>query len=214
MIVHVIAFNLLTPLQQLVCDARTLDGVSGVTIIDNASTYPPLLEWYESCDCKVIRRRTNRGAMGVFPAVDNRDWYVLTDCDLDISQVPKDACLRLRETLEANPEIKKTGLSLEIDDLPETELGVAIRRWESAFWSERFDRDWWRADIATTFAVHRPKSKWVGYGPSLRADRPYTARHVPWYWDPDDLTEEQQYYLSQDFIGTWWSARLKQEVTQ
>jgi hypothetical protein len=36
-------------------------------IIDNNSTYPPLLEWYEKeCPYKVIRRKNNDGAWAFF----------------------------------------------------------------------------------------------------------------------------------------------------
>jgi hypothetical protein len=211
MIVHIISFNLLSPLPKLVDDCRRLDGVTGVTIIDNASTYPPLVEWLATCDCKVIRRAKNDGPMSTYRAVDRTDWYAITDCDLDIGEVPRDALANLRAVMERRPGIRKAGLSLEIDDLPATKMIQAVLDWESVFWQDRDSQEpaFWRADIATTFCVQRPGSGWNGYGPALRADRPYTARHLPWYWDPDALTDEQRHYLGQRFRGTWWSARLK-----
>lgn len=213
MIVHVISFNLLTPLKKLVRDVRNLDDVSGVTVIDNASTYPPLLDWLKRCDCRVIRRERNGGPMAAFREVDNRDWYVITDCDLDIGHVPRDALARLRTVMKERPAIRKAGLSLEIHDLPDTRLGLAVRDWESKFWENRvLGAPFFAANIATTFCVQRPGTRWVGYGPALRADRPYTARHEPWYWEPDNLTDEQRFYLEQDYRGTWWSGKLQRHV--
>lgn len=216
MIVHIISFNLFSPLPKLVDDCRRLDGVTGVTIIDNASTYPPLVEWLSQCDCNVIRRERNDGPMSVYRSVDRTDWYAVTDSDLDIAEVPRDVLLKLRAVMERRPNIRKAGLSLEIGDLPDvnTKLIQAVLDWESVFWRDRDPQEsgFWQADIATTFCLQRPGSGWNGYSPALRADRPYTARHLPWYWDPDNLTDEQAYYLGQKFRGTWWSAKLKRHT--
>jgi hypothetical protein len=212
MIVHVISYNLLTPLRALVNDLATFDGVDSITIIDNASTYQPLLEWYEKCGCTVIRREENGGGKVAFQHVDNSDWYVVTDCDLDVSDVPRDALTKLRKALEDNPEYKKAGLSLELKDLPETHLTDAIKKWEAKFWQTRLNSQFWVADVDTTFAVYRPGTLWGGYGPALRSDRPYTCRHAPWYWNLDNLTDEQQYYLGQEIIGTWWTRKARRRT--
>ena len=211
MIVHIIAYNLLTPLRQLVADLRRFDGVDGITIIDHDSSYPPLLEWYETCGCKVIHGKNDRGSKGAFRHVDNSDWHVVTDCDLDMSTVPTDALVQLRAVLEDHPKITKAGLSLELGDLPRTPMCDLVRTWELNFWTERFPEDsrFWVADIDTTLAVYRPKATWGGYGPALRFDRPYTARHTPWYWDLEHLTDEQRHYLSQTIRGTWWTGKVK-----
>lgn len=212
MIANIVSYNLLTPLRQLVADVQTMDGVDGVTIIDHESTYPPLLEWYEHCGCKIIHGTNDRGGKGAFRHIDARDWYLFTDSDLDISTVPKDAFVRLRDVLRRNQGIVKAGLSLEINDLPDAPLSNAVRDWEKKYWTKRFDRDYWSADVDTTIAVYRPGAGWGGYGPALRADRPYTCRHTPWYWDLDHLTKEQEFYLSQTIRGTWWTGRAKRQL--
>ena len=60
-------------------------------------------------------------------------------------------------------------------------------------------------DIDTTFAVYRKDGPQGHYGPAIRANRPYTARHLPWYWDPANLDKEQKQYLEKCSSGgrTW-----------
>lgn len=214
MIAHVIAYNLLVPLRAIVADLQAMDGIDHVRVVDNASTYPPLLDWYAdgAGGAEVVRRDENRGPLAAFQHVRNDDFFVVTDCDLDVSAVPRDACIRLREALERDAILKKAGLSLEIDDLPAGAEFDRMREWEAKYWQTAHSSGFWSADIDTTFAVYRPRSMWGGYGPAVRADRPYTARHLPWYWDPAALTDEQQYYLGQQSIGTWWTPRLQQQT--
>ena len=35
------------------------------------------------------------------------------------------------------------------------------------------------------------------------------AYHMPWYNDSANLSEEEQYYLDNVEVGTWWSKGLK-----
>jgi hypothetical protein len=36
------------------------------------------------------------------------------------------------------------------------------------------------------------------------------ARHLPWYFDPDNLDEENRYYLEHSKIVTFWTSRSKE----
>ena len=164
-------------------------------IVDNESTYPPLLEWYAACGVTVVRVR-NLGPRA--PWLIRHDlmrdclYYAVTDSDLDLTGVPLDVFDVLREGLERYPDRVKAGLSLEINDLPERLASThLIRRWEHKFWLSRLDERWWEAGIDTTFALYRSGWDWPGIFPALRADRPYTARHMPWYRMD---TEEERYY--------------------
>lgn len=207
---HVISYNLLTPLQQLVADAARLQDVGEIVIHDHASTYEPLLDWYSTCGVRVVRYKQNLGPLTLWQhgALSDRWFHVVTDCDLDISGVPLDVLGVLREGMDAMDGVCKCGLSLEIDDLPSRFDLDVVRKHEGKFWVTRRGR-YWEAPIDTTFAMYRPERAWGGYGPALRTDRPYTARHVPWYWDPAALADEQQYYVRQKSIGTWWTSRLQ-----
>ena len=215
--VHIISYNLLTPLVKLIDDVAKLAGVGDIVIHDHASTYPPLLDWYSSpaCPAQVVRHRENRGPLTLWEhgTLSGRYHHIVTDSDLDVSGIPQDALEVLHAGLNEWPDVIKCGLSLELDDLPDTVEMEVIRRHEGQYWRERCGR-FWSAAVDTTFAMYRPERGWGGYKPALRTDKPYTARHVPWYWDPQNLTDEQRYYLSQTSIGTWWTPRLLQALKQ
>ena len=202
----------LTSTRRLVEHVRRLpDAVP--FIVDNASTYPPLLEWYVSLrDVEVIRLEQNVGPHApwqVKAELRASNYYVVTDSDLDIGNIPLDVLSVLRSGLDRYPKAAKAGLSLEIDDLPDqSPLKDSVRKHELQFWTEKLSPKWWWAGIDTTFAMYRPGE---GYGrcyDCLRADRPYTARHLPWYMTPTTLTPEQVYFLKNCNAGSSWGIRL------
>lgn len=185
-----------------------------VTIIDNASTYAPLLKWYDELqrggDVKVIRLLENLGKFAPWKcgAVDaaKSEYYVVTDPDLDLSGVPADALEVLRAGMERY-EVSKAGLSLAIDDLPEDGIvGPEARHWESQWWKNSVDDRFFNAAIDTTFAMYK-RSR--GAGAQIRAKPPYTARHLPWYLTPATMTPEYRYYLSEASNVSDWGERMK-----
>lgn len=191
-----------------------------VIIIDNASTYPPLLDWYaEECPCKVVRLEKNGGHHApwkqsvILPAPVHRamfgsEFYVVTDADLCFDGCPKNLLDILIGGFQRLPTANKVGVSLEIDDLPEDSLlGSRARRWEQKFWRNRLDHQFYQAAVDTTFALYAietPHRKAMQCNQnSLRSDRPYTVRHMPWYLRAGRLTEEQRYYFDSSQCGKW-----------
>lgn len=166
-------------------------------LVDNASTYPPLLAWYDGCPFEVIRLDRNHGHRVVWTQKVERtakDWYVVTDHDLDLAGVPGDALDRLKEEFLAHPQVNKAGFSLEVADVPDKfPLKRGNLNIEAKYWRRRLGRGW-DAPIDTTFALyHRRRAR--PFFQAIRLDRPYTARHLPWYLGIDDVTEEERYYL-------------------
>jgi len=71
-------------------------------------------------------------------------------------------------------------------------LPVALADWESQFWQKPLDNQYFHGDIDTTFALYRI---WHPSLCAIRTNRPYTARHIPWYYDNyDKLPEDELYY--------------------
>lgn len=168
-------------------------------VVDNASTWPPLLEWFEHAPCEVIRLGENRGPrapLTVLPQLgDFGPYYCITDPDLDISGVPLDVLAVLQGALDRYREIGKVGLSLEIDDIPnDYPFRRQVLDCERKFWAVRLDQ-FFTGEIDTHFCMMRTADPYTAYGPALRTDRPYTARHLPWYMTPDNITPEYRYYL-------------------
>ncbi len=182
-----------------------------IVIIDNASTYPPLLRWYESNpdNVQIIKLEKNTGPYApwaIAPALMASNYYVVTDSDLDLSCVPVDVLEKLKSGLERFPAASKAGLSLEINDIPEkSPCHSRVQQWESNYWNTRASDDFFWAKIDTTFAMYRPGSNFAGIHNALRADRPYTARHLPWYLTPDTVTTEDVYVRDHAVHGRGWS---------
>ncbi len=186
-------------------------------IVDNASTYPPLLGWYGRCGVEVQRLAFNGGSQAPWRFADlarGAAYYAVTDSDLDLDGVPRDLLAVLRDGLNRFPEANKAGLSLEVHDLPDTPLADQARAWEAHFWEKRLDGRWFLADVDTTFALYRAGDGWGGNaGPAIRSDRPYTGRHVPWYLTPETMTEEERYYLEHCDRGqASWAGRIEKSL--
>lgn len=161
-------------------------------IIDNASTYPPLLEWYEDCNYSVRKLSANVGHLAPWVAalVDPSEDYVVTDPDLDISDIPDNWDEVLKEGLERFIRCSKAGFSLDdmfvpqenpayIDDrMGEFPNGNPIVWGDVA--EEYKDRIWHKFPIDTTFALYRAGTT-VHTIDGVRSGRPYTAKHLPWH---------------------------------
>lgn len=203
-------FNLLS-WPQAMADRIARIPDTRVIILDNASTYPPLLEYYERSPHEIIRLRTNRGHLaawktGLVGRLDS-EFYAVTDPDLDLAGIPDDFLDVLRRGLVQYNAIK-CGLSLEIRDLPE---GFPLRQdvalWEGQYWAHRAGAGFFHAAVDTTFAVYKKGAS--GSSVQLRADRPYTARHLPWYVTPESIDDEYRYYLRTTSRVSTWGMRLK-----
>lgn len=201
------------------CSRLTL---AEVVIVDNASTYPPLLDWYYRCPFRVEMLPTNVGPRGVWtsPRLATHvergiTHYVVTDSDLDIEDVPRDVLTLLESGFDRYPWAIKSGLSLEINDLPcGYPYKSQVRDRELPYWSDQVDAEFFRAHIDTTFAMYRTGSGWGGYGPALRTNRPYTARHVPWYQVGEDTDEERYYLQHLSTAGIFWSALAQEKYRE
>ncbi|HEY0985312.1 MULTISPECIES: hypothetical protein [unclassified Schlesneria] len=186
-------------------------GLSPV-ILDHGSTYPPLLKWLDECPYPVIRVAHNAGCYGFWWTGRYREMssqYIVSDSDLDLSQVPDDVVERLQQALAENPDVAKAGLSLEIEDIPDTyPFREQVMVWERPYWTEKRSGAW-RANIGATFALYDPARHEMldeDFYSAVRLDRPYTARHLPWYLDFQQLDPELRYYFDRcDNVAYWGS---------
>jgi hypothetical protein len=189
----------LTPLLDLL---RFLEraGSKRIYLLDNDSTYPPLLEFYERTPHRVIRLGQNLGHRSlwlgaVFDELQVQGPFVFSDPDIvPIEECPPDAIGYFAEVLERYPGYTKAGFGLRIDDLPNHFAHrAAVLAWESRFWRCALAPRLYEAPIDTTFALYRGPG-WHGQFGAIRTGYPYLARHTTWYLDLDDLPEEERYY--------------------
>lgn len=190
-------------------------------LIDNNSTYPPLLDWYKNCPFKVHKLNINYRERvfwdsGLFNEYNDK-YYIVTDHDLSIEGIPNDYVDVLIKGLNSNNNITKCGLSLKIDDLPDNEYTKHVKRFESVYWLEKDPIGNYIAGIDTTFAVYDREKQKLGwdYGNKFffatRTPFPYTARHLPWYLTEDSIlyNEDEKYYHTH--CNNQWSRIFKQQ---
>ena len=164
--------------------------------VDNNSDYPPLLEYYKTTPFEVIRMRENYGYKVVWERnlldrLGITGNYIVTDPDLNLSGIPNDFLNVLEQGLIKYPQYDKCGLSLEINDLPKTPFCSA--EYESQFWQHPLDDTYFDAAIDTTFALYKVKHHSFK---AMRTNRPYTARHLPWYYFKfEDMPKDEQFYF-------------------
>jgi hypothetical protein len=179
-----------------------------IYIIDNNSSYPPLLQYYNITRHKVFRLNKNVGHMALWKTdiYDRfkRNYYVYTDPDvLPMEDCPDDFMEYFMQKLNQYKSIEKIGFGLKIDDLPEHYSDKKkVIEWEEQFWARKVEENIYDAHIDTTFALYRPLTNYLAHG--VRAYRTagrYIARHLPWYENSAMPTEEDSFYRKNVRLG-------------
>ena len=209
----------LTCLKQLLSWLENV-GQNEIWLCDNASTYPPLVEFLNATKHKVVYNKFNLGhrapwLSGLVPELGSNRYFIISDPDVvPDERTPHDVLEFFHTTLHSQPTIDKVGFSLRIDDLPDHYLHKAdVITWESQFWRDQLIPGFYSAPIDTTFAMHRPGGGHQN-AKSLRSAPPYTARHIPWYQDLANQTDEDKYYIkhSDHLITNWNTEKLPAAV--
>jgi len=201
----------LTPLKALV-EWLERAGHTEIWLVDNASTYQPLLDYLSTSSHNVVLLHRNFGhrspwLSGTVQREAAGRYFVITDPDIvPDDECPLDAVQHFRSLLDRYLDIDKVGFGLRIDDLPDTyPLAPAVQEWEERFWKDEVEPGVFRADIDTTFALYRPLDRRHQENRALRTGAPYVARHLPWYANPAALSAEDVYYRehADSSIANW-----------
>jgi hypothetical protein len=207
--VIIINFNRLEYLRKQIAWLESA-GMKRIFIVDNNSTYPPLLEYYRTLPYMIYSLDQNKGHLAFWRTGLYRKFlntpFVLTDPDvLPIEACPSDAVDFFYKLLNEFPEVDKVGFALKLDDLPDHyPLKEKVIAWEKRFWKEEIRQDIYRATIDTTFALYRRKNKCHGNSSGIRTSGDYIAMHLPWYEDHANLSEETLYYINTANISSSW----------
>lgn len=214
----IISYNRLTFLKKQI-EFLSKNPLLELMIIDNHSTYPPLLKYYDEIADKIhiTMCEQNYGHTVVwdkgFSKLAKDLPYIVTDSDI----LPnKETFLNeLFEGLKQFPEVNKVGLGLQTNDIPFTvpfrnqiiyHEEQALKRIQTK--NIRFEY----CAVDTTLALYRGgyhySSVW-GYEnnsnqydqnqeiKSLRTTYPWIAKHLSWYLTKKEIQkEENQFYLS------------------
>ena len=109
----------LTDLRKLV-DWLESTGIQRIILMDNDSSYEPLLAYYEETPHEVKRLGQNIGSRAIWDAnLAPNEHFVYTDPDvLPHEECPLDAIDYLFELSNRYPDLPKVALGLFIEDLP------------------------------------------------------------------------------------------------
>ncbi len=215
------SFNRYTYLKQLV-DYLDANGYKNIIILDNNSTYQPLLDYYDSSSFQVIRLKENYGHLalwdsGMINSFKN-GFFIYTDPDvLPMSDCSTSFIYRFLYILFRFPEYRKVGFGIKIDDLPDSFSAKSnVKLWESKFWSVPIGNDLYKAHIDTTFALYEPFYDVDPYSKdfynALRTGGSLVVQHLPWYVDSSNLSIEDKYYVSTANESATWKNLANLEV--
>lgn len=199
-----------------------------ITVLDNKSSYPPLLEYYNEMAGKidVVHVGKNAGTWafwqeGFNTEENTRIPYITSDADCPPdSDCPLDLVEKMIAVLDALPNATKVSPGLRIDNLPdhynrkkmaiECQTGVA----HSPDWGKTQCEPFEVAGIKvcrsitdTTLTMWRGGERKIGrlstndwQDEQYRMEYPYVLRHTPWYADSSKPTDESLYYRSRPDI--------------
>ena len=192
-------------------------GYRNICLLDNASTYPPLLAYYErfadDSRVTVFRFRENLGYQalwisGLLRKLDVRVPYVYTDPDvLPVEECPHGVVARLYQVLRRYPFLHKVGLGIVTKDLPPSDVVKRQRSYEHVPLEENL----YFAPCDTTFALYAPAWHYTLF-PSACTHGRMMIRHLPWYLDPSNLPEDERYYIAHADGSSTFAEAVKKDV--
>ena len=179
-------------------------GYKNLILLDNNSTYPPLFDYYKKLRAdrriRVIDLKKNLGfkalwRSGVLDELDIQTPFVYTDPDvLPVDHCPKNVVERLLSILRRNKFIFKVGLGLVYDDLTIAD-GKKYADFERGYYEgSKVGDNLYYAQVDTTFALYQ-NCRHYSLRFSLRTTGDLMLKHLPWYFDYDNLPPDEQYYI-------------------
>ena len=202
-------FNRLDWLQQQIGWLQRV-GQKNIHIIDNASTYEPLLKYYKKAPATIYMLDRNVGHEAFWRTHIHqrlgRYYHVYTDPDvLPDENTPDDFMYYFKAVLDRHPLIKKVGFGLRIDDLPDYyPVKDKVIKWEQKLYIDPVEEGIYRSKIDTTFSLYRPSAAFQCWDQTLRTGSPYMLRHMPWYEDPAIPGEESRFYTEAASASSSW----------
>lgn len=212
----IISFNRLSNLKDLV-EYFLKIGEENIIILDNNSTYPPLLEWLHEINknnnVNVNFLDKNYGHtvywnINFKNEIKDYEYFVYTDNDIIPYDFYESNWKEVWIEKLNKHKVRKVGAAISINDIPNSfELKNDVVKHESQFWEEEIKENTYLADIDTTIFLSKTNCNYE-YGPALRLSN-YLIKHQPWYVDYKNLSEEDEYYFNNLEKSSHWSRQIK-----
>ena len=219
------SFNQYTYLKNLLGKLES-DGFRNFMIVDNNSTYAPLLAYYDELNksgkAAVILYGENKGPhffhmKGVFKLFGSLP-HIYTDPDLDYDFLAPTFLTELL-TFSEKYSMFKVGPALQIPSDSDIDEGMycvqdgvrwSIRDWEKRYWREQIEEGlYYPGHIDTTFHLFNPKYFDIGAAliDGIRVGKEgFIFRHLPWYRSKRIPSQEQIFYSVHASEKSSWKA--------
>ena len=217
--IYLTNMNRLSTTKKMVEDLFRLNPKADITIIDNASTYPPLLKWYEEVknDIKIERLDANHGPWvffygGIFQHC-KQDYYAYSDADLELNPNMPPEWQEIMFDYHQRYG-KKCSLVLRTDDIedPARKAEIEAHYNLTTCFHPSDEKDVYTGVTDMHFSFDAKQS---GYRyDSVRLAGDFMCRHIPWYNNFDNLSEEELYFLShlpEDAGPVFWTNIARNE---
>jgi glycosyltransferase involved in cell wall biosynthesis len=113
--------NLISWPKKMVEDLKKFDNIGEIIIVDNNSTYEPLLEWYSTKPCEIIYSK-NLGQsspwINMIPEKWGFEYYVVTDSDLIFNEIISNggkAIMSVKEHESGSDRIAEAVKNMNVD---------------------------------------------------------------------------------------------------
>ncbi len=233
--VFVISYNRAAYLRRILEGYRRLTVPLDIVVHDNGSDDPETvaeLERLEGDGITVVRRpkisapdqlnEVNDSVRAYFERAGRETRYIVTDSDIDLSIAGIDAIEVYSALLDRFPRAECVGPMLRIRDIPADYAlyNHVMNRHIAQFWRRTPKRAvipqgtvaYIKAQIDTSFALHRAGQPFHRLKQGLRVYEPYEALHLDWY--PGDADEDRNYAQSSSTeISHWNNARQRDEFS-
>jgi glycosyltransferase involved in cell wall biosynthesis len=198
--------NLINKLEQL--------NYKNIVIIDNNSTYQPLLNYYKTLPYEILYLSENQGHKAFWNTGLHKKYfnsfYVYTDPDIEpIGLCDKKFMRNFLNNLIRYPHIDKIGFGIITDDIPqEYKFKKEVLFSEKKYLNYPINSKLFYSKIDTTFALYSPGydlyNKGESFYTSLRTSGKYRIRHLPWYELETENNEEYlHYYRTANESASW-----------
>lgn len=176
-------------------------NLNNIIILDNGSTYPPLLEWYETTNLPVVCYPDNPGPRDFFYRKDIWDnlpsYFFVSDPDHDFPEAVPTTLVEDMIAWSEKKKWKKLGLALDIKE--KTKLISMINILEHNYWKNIIDTTdngdpIYEALTDTTFCFYNKKYFDDDFFSAPRMAGRYTCQHYGWFRKKPEPKEEEDYY--------------------
>lgn len=194
----IICWNNLTFIKNFVNQIK--EYINPIILLDNNSSYPPLLEYYKDIKSELkdkitIKRLNKNYGHTVYLKLKKElpDIYILSDPDLELNKKMPANFAEIFLQISNKYKIYKVGSAINIKDKDKfinyvNKNGLTNYEWEKQFWRmpiKDTKYELYKADIDTTLCLvnnnYKRGNTWYFDNEAIRVAGDFTVKHLPWY---------------------------------